>query len=210
MQRPIQPCRRGSAHRISEVARRAGRAGAPALAAAFLAVGIAVAAPAPSIGIVKVTLKVGNLISPLGTRGVQEAIKRLPGVGEVRADSATGMVEVIAAERQSLDLAQIRERATRAGFPPQGEPHIEARGRFTISSEGKIVFRPGGSGSGWQVLESARLRALFREQPRLQGEYLVDFRLHEKPPWNRPAISLTGGSLVARPPAPMVRAASAK
>jgi hypothetical protein len=205
---PIRSWRRGAPHRISEVA---GRAAAAALGAALLAAGTAAAAPAPPVGVVKVTLTVGNLISPLSTRGVEEAIKRLPGVGEVHADSATGVVQVFAAERQSLDLAQVRERASRAGFPPQGEPDLEARGRFEIGNEGKIVFRPGGVGPGWQVLESARLLALFRGQPRLLGEYLIDFRLHEKPPWNRPAISLTGGTLITPPPPPpVVRAASAR
>jgi hypothetical protein len=203
----IEPWRRGTAHRISEVV---GGAGATALAVALLAVGPAAAAPSPAIGIVKVTLTVGNLLSPLSTRGVEEAIKRLPGVGDVHADSSTGVVQVTAADKQSLDLGQIRERASRAGFPPQGEPDIEARGRFEIGSEGKIVFRPGGTGAGWQVLESARLLALFREQPRLLGEYLVDFRLHEKPPWNRPAINLTGGTRITPPGAPVVRAASGR
>ena len=208
MQSPSRTWRRGAPHRIPEVVRRAGAA---ALGAAFLAPATAAAAPAPPIGIVKVTLKVGNLLSPLSTRGLEEALKRLPGVGEVHADSGTGQVRIAAAERQSLDLAQIRDRAARAGFPPEGEPDLEARGRFNIGPEGKIVFRPGGVGAGWQVLESARLLALFREQPRLLGEYLVDFRLHEKPPWNRPAISLTGGTLVTPPaPAPVVRAASAR
>ncbi|HUD71018.1 MAG TPA: heavy-metal-associated domain-containing protein [Dongiaceae bacterium] len=207
MQLRIEPWRRGAAHRISEVARRTGTT---ALGVALLAVGSAAAAPAPAIGIVKVTLTVGNLLSPLSTRGVEEAIKRLPGVGDVHADSSTGVVQVTAAEKQSLDLGQIRERALRAGFPPQGEPDLEARGRFEIGHEGKIVFRPGGAGAGWQVLESARLLALFREQPRLLGEYLVDFRLHEKPPWNRPAISLTGGTRLTPPTAPVVRAASGR
>ncbi|HKQ97248.1 MAG TPA: heavy-metal-associated domain-containing protein, partial [Candidatus Polarisedimenticolia bacterium] len=158
----------------------AGRVVAAGLVTGFglVAAPPALAAPAGSIGIVKVTFKVGNLISPLSTRGVEEAIKRLPGVGEVHADSATGVVQVIAAERMSLDLAQVRDRAARAGFPPQGEPDLEARGRFEIGREGKIVFRPAGTGSGWQVLESAQLLALFRVQPRLAGEYLIDFRLH--------------------------------
>jgi hypothetical protein len=179
--------------------------------AALFATGAATAAPAPSIGIVKVTITVGNLISPLSTRGVEEALKRLPGVATVEADRVTGVVVVTAAEKQSLDLGQIRDRAARAGFPPQGEPQLEARGRFEIGREGKITFRPGGTGAGWQVLESARLLALFRGQPRLQGDYLIGFRLHEKPPWNRPAISLTDGTLVTPPrAAPVVRAASGK
>jgi hypothetical protein len=121
------------------------------------------------------------------------------------------VVQVTAAERGSLDIQQVRDRAARAGFPPAGEPDLQARGRFEIGLEGRITFKPGGVGPGWQVLESARLLALFREQPRLQGEYLIDFRLHEKPSWNHPSISLTGGTRIAPPPAaPVVRAASAR
>jgi hypothetical protein len=48
------------------------------------------------------------------------------------------------------------------------------------------------------VLESARLLALTRAHPDLRGDFIVGFRLHDRPPWKRPAISLTRFETVAR------------
>jgi len=127
----------------------------------------------------------------LCTRGVEEAIKRLPGVATVTADLATGRVEVAAQDRHSLDIQQVRERAARAGFPVSGETDLEARGRFEVGADRRLAFRPGGGVQAWQVLESARLLALTRAYPGLRGNFVLGFRLHEKPPWKRTAISIT-------------------
>lgn len=147
---------------------------------------------------------VRGMVSVLGTRGVEESLKRLPGVADVRADLASGRVDVEAMVGQSLNIEEVRQRAARAGFPVNGETDVLARGRFTIGSEGRITFRVTGSTYSWQVLEGQQLRALFRGSPALKGEYLLGFRLHDRPPFARPAIAVTR---FERLPLPVGRAA---
>lgn len=160
-------------------------------------------APAPSGGILKLSFQVKGMVCMLCTRGVEEAIKRLPGVATVTADLATGRVDVVALERRSLDIQQVRDRAARAGFPVIGETDVEARGRFEVGAERRLTFKPAGGVYAWQVLESARLLALTRAYPSLRGDFTLGFRLHEKPPWKRPAIDITAFSSAA----PVQRAA---
>ena len=162
-----------------------------------------VPAPAAGGGILKLSFPVKGMVCMLCTRGVEVAIKRLPGVATVTADLATGRVEVAAQERHSLDIQQVRDRAARAGFPVSGETDIEARGRFEIGAERRLTFKPAGGVYSWQVLESARLLALTRAHPALRGDFVLGFRLHEKPPWKRAAISITAFESVA----PVQRAA---
>jgi copper chaperone CopZ len=138
------------------------------------------------------------MVCPLCTRGVAEAIKRLPGVGRVTADLATARVEVEALDHHSLDIQQVRERAARAGFPAIGECDIQARGRFELGADRRLAFRPGGSPQAWQVLESSGLLALARSQPGLRGEFVLGFRLHDRPPWKRTSISITDFESIAR------------
>jgi copper chaperone CopZ len=147
----------------------------------------------------KLSFPVKGLVSPLGTRGVEESIKRLRGVASVRADLATGRVEVEAQAGQTLNIEEIRLRSARAGFPVNGELDMLARGRFAIGADGRITFRVIGTPYSWQVLEGQRLLALFRGSPTLSGEYLAGFRLHDRPPNVRPAIALTRAERVGQP-----------
>jgi copper chaperone CopZ len=147
---------------------------------------------------------VRGMVCPLCTRGVEESLKRLPGVAGVHADLASGRVDVEAEAGQSLNLEVIRQRTARAGFPVNGESDVLARGRFTIGTDGRITFRVTGSTYAWQVLEGQQLRAMFLGSPALKGEYLLGFRLHDRPPFNRPAIAVTR---FERLPQPVGRAA---
>jgi copper chaperone CopZ len=151
------------------------------------------AAPAPPAagGIQRLSFPVKGMVCMLCTRGVEEAIKRLPGVATVTADLGTGRVDVVAQEHRSLDIQQVRERVGRAGFPVSGEVDVQAAGRFEFGADRRLTFRPFGVASSWQVLESARLLALTRAHPGLRGDYVIGFRLHEKPPWKKPAIDIT-------------------
>jgi copper chaperone CopZ len=131
------------------------------------------------------------MVCMLCTRGVAEAIKRLPGVATATADVSTGRVEVLARERHSLDIQQVRERAARAGFPANGEADVEARGRFEVGADRRLTFKPTGGSQSYQVVESARLLSLVRAHPGLRGEFVIGFRLHEKPLWKRTSINIT-------------------
>src|SRR5262245_48875055 len=104
---------------------------------------------------------VRGMVCPLCTRGVEESLKRLPGVASVRADLASGRVDVEAEDGQSLNLEVVRQRTARAGFPVNGESDVVARGRFTIGADGRITFRVTGSTYAWQVLEGQQLRVMF-------------------------------------------------
>jgi copper chaperone CopZ len=141
----------------------------------------------------RIVFPVQGMICPLCTRGVEEAIRPLPGVASVSADLASGRVDVQAAPQQSLDIRTIRERAARTGFPVVGESDIEARGRFDIGPEGKITFKPTGTTYVWQVVESNGLLAMFRAYPTLKGDFVVEFRLHDRPPVTHATISITRG-----------------
>jgi copper chaperone CopZ len=145
----------------------------------------------------RVTFPVQGMICPLCTRGVEEAIRPLPAVAGVTADLASGRVDVQAAPQQSLDIKTVRDRAAHTGFPVIGESDIEARGRFDIGPEGKITFRPTGTTYVWQVVESNGLLAMFRAYPTLKGDYVVEFRLHDRPPATRPTISIVRGQPAA-------------
>ena len=145
---------------------------------------------------------VSGMRSPLASRGVEEAIRTLSGVARVSVDLGSGRVEVEAESQRSLNLQEVRTRAARAGYPVAGDLDVLARGRFDTGAEGRITFKVAGTSYAWQVLESATLLEMIRSHPGLRGEYIAGFRLFEKPPWNRPAISLREWEAVPSPAPP--------
>jgi copper chaperone CopZ len=144
-----------------------------------------------SAEIVGLSFPVRGMVCPLCTRGVEESIRGLRGIGRVTADLTSGRVTIEAGGTQPLNIQEVRDRAGRAGFPVDGETDVVARGRFTIGAEGRISFRATGSAYTWQVLESHELLSLFRSNPGLRGDFLVGFRLHDRPAGTRPAIAIT-------------------
>jgi len=181
-----------TARRISQS--RKGRRGALLLGLCLLG------APAPVRAEVRrLAFPVSGMHSPLATRGVEEAIRQLPGVARVSADLGSGRVEVEAEGQKSLNLQEVRTRAARAGYPVAGDLDILARGRFETGAEGRITFKITGTTYAWQVLESGTLLEIARSHPGLRGEFVAGFRLFEKPAWNRPAISLTGWEAIPPP-----------
>lgn len=147
----------------------------------------------------RLAFPVSGMHSPLATRGVEEAIRQLPGVARVSADLGSGRVEVEAENQKSLNLQEVRTRAARAGFPVSGDLDIQARGRFDTGVDGRITFKVSGTTYAWQVLESGTLLEIVRSHPGLKGEFVAGFRLFEKPVWNHPAISLTGWEAIPAP-----------
>jgi cation transport ATPase len=183
---------KATARRISQ-----SRPGWPA-AAAFLVLLLAAASTGTARAEVKrLQFPVSGMRSPLASRGVEEAIRTLSGVARVSADLGTGRVEVEAESQKSLNLQEVRTRAARAGYPVAGDLDVLARGRFDTGAEGRITFKVAGTSYAWQVLESATLLEMIRSHPGLRGEFIAGFRLFEKPPWNRPAISLREWEAVA-------------
>ena len=157
-------------------------------------------APAAARAEVKrLAFPVSGMHSPLATRGVEEAIRQLPGVARVSADLGSGRVEVEAENQKSLNLQEVRTRTARAGFPVSGDLDIQARGRFDTGVDGRITFKVSGTTYAWQVLESATLLEIIRSHPGLKGDFVAGFRLFEKPAWNHPAISLTGWEAIPGP-----------
>jgi copper chaperone CopZ len=148
-------------------------------------------------GVQSMVLPVRGMTCVLCTRGVEESIKRLDGVGDVTADLSTGRVRVTAAEGKTLDIQQVKDRVVRAGFATGGECDLVASGRFTVDPQGRITFRITGAADGYQVLEGSQLFHLFKKHPGLRGEFVIGFRLHDHPNWKPAAISIT--SFEARP-----------
>jgi copper chaperone CopZ len=161
--------------------------------AAIAAITFLAGGAAPRAEVRRVVFPVKGMICPLCTRGVEEAIRPLPGVASVTADLASGRVEVQATPPASLDIKTIRDRAAHTGFPAIGESDIEARGRFDIGAEGKITFKVTGTKDVWQVIESNGLLAMFRAYPTLKGDFVVEFRLHDRAPAAKATISVTRG-----------------
>ncbi|MEW5888187.1 MAG: heavy metal translocating P-type ATPase [Pseudomonadota bacterium] len=67
-----------------------------------------------------VTIEVGDLISPLGARGVEKQLARLPGVQRVEASHATGSATVTY-DGRVIDLKTIKARVRECGYHCRGE-----------------------------------------------------------------------------------------
>ncbi len=155
-----------------------------ALAAALL--------PAPAFaGVQSLSVTVRGMTCPLCTRGVEESIRTLDGVGSVTADLTSGLVRVEALEGKSLVIQQVKERILRAGFRIGAECELVASARFTIGSDRRITLRIPGTSYAFQVLEDGELLRLIRGRPGLKGDYMVGIRIHDHPNWKPAAASIT-------------------
>lgn len=175
------------------------RGGTFTLALATAVAASILSSPAPEARVTEMIVPVRGMTCALCTRGVEESIRALEGVSSVAADLSTGLVRVEAAGGRSLGIREVKARVHSAGFKMGGECSATAVGRFTVGLEGRITFRILNTPYAYQVLENDQLRRLFRKHPRLAGEFLVGFRLHEHPDWKPAAISIT--SFQARPAA---------
>lgn len=187
---------------MKATARRISQSRAGFAAAALALLSVAFPADPARAEVRRLQFPVSGMHSPLASRGIEQALGTLPGVARVAADRSTGRVEVEAESQKSLNLQEVRTRAARAGFPVSGDLDVLARGRFETGVERRITFKVTGTSYAWQVLESGTLLEIAKSHPGLRGEFIVGFRLFEKPPWNRPAISLAEWEAVPAPIAP--------
>ena len=67
-----------------------------------------------------VTLKVGSLLSILGSRGIEKRLMRLKGVGRVSVNPVTGSTTVMY-DPETIDSAAIQVAITKCGFHCAGE-----------------------------------------------------------------------------------------
>ena len=176
--------------RISHDRLRRGGARSFGLAAALLAAALLPRPAAAAPGVMQMVVPVRGMTCVLCTRGVEESIKRLEGVGVVLADLESARVRVEALPGKSLGIQQVKDGVTRAGFGIGGEISLLAPGRFALGPEGRITFRISGTTLLYQVLESGQLLRLFKRHPGLRGEFLVNLRLHDHPHWKPPAVSI--------------------
>jgi copper chaperone CopZ len=174
--------------RIS-ILRLGGRIAAVAAIAAVVAA-LLLAPGSAEARVVRMVVPVRGMTCMLCVRGVEESLKSLQGVASAAAQLSPGLVRVEALEQRSLDIRQVKDRVLRAGFGVGGECTISAVGRFSVGTEGLILFRIAGTPYVYQVLEGIHLRRLFRRSPKLQGEFAITFRLHEHPYWKPAAISI--------------------
>lgn len=142
-------------------------------------------------GVQSLAMTVTGMSCPLCTRGVEESIRTLDGVGAVAADLGSGQVRVEARQGKSLVIQLVKERILSAGFRIGSECQITATARFTFGPEGRIMLRIPGTLYAFQVLEGAELRRLVRSHPGLRGEYVVGLRIHDHPNWKPAAASIT-------------------
>ena len=174
-------------------------------AALWLALACALLPGRAHAGVQSLAMTVTGMTCPLCTRGVEESIRSLEGVGAVTADLGTGRVLVEAREGKSLAIQQVKERVVMAGFKIGSECEVVATARFALGPEGRITLRVPGTTYAYQVLEGGELRRLFRTHPGLRGEYVVGFRIHDHPNWKPAAASITSFDLIPAPasaPAP--------
>jgi len=156
--------------------------------------------------VIGATVPVRGMTCALCTRSVEESVKGLGGV-RVTADLSARLVRVEALEGRSVGLRDVKDRILAAGFKIGGESELEAIGRFILTGDGRITFRVN-AGASYVVLENDTLRRMFRQHPRLAGEFQVAFRLHDHPEYRPPAIALARFE-ARRPPAPATSSAPA-
>ncbi len=179
--------------RPMRISQRTGAAKGACLAAVLLAL----APGTVRAGILRIVLPVRGMTCPLCTRGVEESIRSLGGIGSVGADLSSGLVRVEAEEGKSLVLQQMRLQVERAGFTIGGEAEIVASARFIIGPAGRITMRISGTSYAFQIIEGGEFRRMIHDHPGLKGDYLVDFRLHDHPGWKPAGASITGFEVLA-------------
>jgi len=137
-------------------------------------------------------LVVEGMQCSLCARGVRQSLLRLPGVGEVEADLATGKVRILALGGRSLDLAGIRARIARWGFRVAPEPVvIRAVGTVNHGPNDRLTFRVRGTREEFDLLEGDGLRRLLLALPATGNPRVVlTARMHEHPRHLPPSLSV--------------------
>ena len=137
-------------------------------------------------------LLVEGMKCPLCVRGIRQSVTRLPGVGKVEADLATGKVRVLALGGRSLDLAGIRARIARWGFRVAPEPMvIRAVGTVNRGPRDRLTFRVQGTNEEFDLLEGDELRHLLLALPATGNPRVVlTARMHEHPAHLPPSLSV--------------------
>ena len=159
----------------------------PFLLALFLTGGISKALATVD----EATLTVEGMTCPLCVRGVEESIRRLPGVRSVAAELKTGEVRIEAEAGRSLDLQKIRAQIVRAGFEPVREPVIHATGTINQSPHGRLTFRISGTTEDYVLLEGLELRHLLGSMPTAGGSRVTLLgRVHHHPERLPPTLSV--------------------
>jgi len=138
----------------------------------------------------EVEVPVGGMTCALCTRGVEESIRRLKGVGTATADLDSGRVRVTAGKEHPLDLGEVKNSVVEAGFEIAGECDLVASGRFVVGEERRLIFVVNDTSLRYRVLENNQTLLLFRAHPELDGRFVVRFRLHNDARWNPPSISI--------------------
>ena len=138
----------------------------------------------------EVVVPVRGMTCALCTRGVEESIRRLRGVGTAKADLESGRVRVTVGKEHPLDLVEVKKSVSEAGFEVAGECDLVATGRFALGEERRLTPANDETPLRYRVLENNQTLLLFRRQPGLQGRFTVRFRLHDDARWDPPAISL--------------------
>lgn len=159
--------------------------------AALLILACGVMMPARAAArVVEVVVPVGGMTCALCTRGVEESIRRLRGVGTATADLESGRVRVTAGKEHPLDLDEVKKSVSAAGFRVAGECDLVATGRFAIGEERLLTFAINDTPLLYRVLENNQTLLLFQAHPGLDGLFTVRLRVHEDSRWDPPAISL--------------------
>jgi len=141
-------------------------------------------------GVQEVVVPVSGMTCALCTRGVEESIRRLRGVGTATADLDSGRVRVTVAKEHALDLDEVKRSVKEAGFEVAGECDLVATGRFAVGDERRMTFSISDTSLRYRVLENNQTLLLFRAHPDFEGHFSVRFRLHNDSRWNPPAISM--------------------
>jgi len=147
----------------------------------------------------EVVVPVSGMTCALCTRGVEESIRRLRGVGTATADLESGRVRVTAGKEHPLDLDEVKKSVSEAGFRVSGECDLVATGRFTIGGERRLTFTINDTRLSYRVLENNQTLLLFQTHPELEGLFTVRLRVHEDSRWDPPAISIRSYEPIGAP-----------
>ena len=137
-------------------------------------------------------LLVEGMKCPLCAREIRQSVGRLPGVGSVEADLASGRVKVRAQAGRSLELAGIRTRISRWGFRVAPEPQvIRAVGTLNHGPRDRLTFRVQGTNEDFDLLEGDELKRLLLSLPATGNpKVALTARIHAHPGHLPPSLSV--------------------
>lgn len=107
--------------------------------------------PAVFAQVERATVMVEGMACPFCAFGIEKRLKKVPGVGSIDIDIATGTATLTAAEGGSIAFSRIPEAIQRAGFTA-GTIHLTAVGTVAAENDERLLFTVGATDQGMHLV----------------------------------------------------------